>query len=404
MSKIAAIISIVCFAICAWACGSVQAGPDEFPDIYKVMCVNAPDGCPCFSKPGGPEQTRVYHNEAVTGLGGVVDGWQKIERAGAACFFQAAALERSAYSRVLTAPRQREDHAPLPLAKLVDGFAAGDGTEKLAGYSVRELGKFWATYYHLALEEFHPGPPVAVLSPEGRVLGQASQEFLDQVTWEGSGISKAGLRLHYSGRKNRFNLYPADLWGWGAGLGYRVLPYRTIAVNFSGFCRRLMGTGRGCGKNDILGMLVRIREVAGRKIKMSNGERHDGYFCATDTGSPNYIKEDRIDIFVGVHGGGNPYLPPGRRGNDLIRGGIVNVVPSDWRLWSSKKDRVWCALDRLPADPARPRPGDCSHDYHTVAAHKALVIEAVLQADGRPLRCRKNPDVSGIALQSGNNR
>lgn len=372
-------------------CAPVDGRENDFPDLYKVICVGQVAGCSCLERPGGKEELRLFHYESVVGTGATKDGLQLIKHKQRECWYPAGQLERSEYAKVLTSPLQKKDHAPLPLARLVPGLSAGDALDQVKAMPTKDLGHFWATFYHLALEDFHPGPAVPVRSPAGKVLGHASKDFLEQVRWEGSGISKSGLRLHWAGRSLRFNLYPAGLWGHGAGYGYKVFPYRTIAVNFPGLCRRLKGPGVRCYKKDVIGVLVRIREVAERRIKMEDGSRHDGYFCATDTGSPNYIKEDRIDIFVGVHGGGNPYLPPGRRGNLLIDGGIRNLVPSDWRLWKSKKQRVWCPMNKIPAVPGRPGPGDCAHDYHTVAADKALRLEAVLRPDGRPLRCRKSP-------------
>lgn len=381
------------FALClvALACGRADARENEFPNIYKVMCINSAGGCACLERPGGAEAMKLFHLEAVEGPGPVQSGMRLIKHKRRECWYPAAKLERSEYSKILSSPRQKKDHAPLALDRFVSGFQRGDGVDKLRSMRTKALGYFWATYYHLALEDFHPGPPVPIRDPSGRVLGRASQKFLEQVTWEGSGISSSGQRLHYSGRKNRFNLYPADMWGHGAGYGYRVFPYRTIAVNFPGLCKRLKPGMRGCRKKDVIGTMVYIPEVAERKIKMADGSIHDGYFCTTDTGSPNYIKEDRIDIFVGVHGGGNPYLPPGRRWNLLIAGGIENLVPSDWRLWTAKRKRVWCPMNRVPRVPGRPAPGDCVLDYHTTAPHKALTLQAVLRPDGSPLRCRKKP-------------
>ena len=104
---------------------------------------------------------------------------------------------------------------------------------RIIGRGCRLQGLF---YHHLALEDFHPGPKVRVLTPRGRVLGRASRNFLKKVRWQGSGIASSGLRLHYSGARGRlrFTSYSKRIWGHGTGYGYRVHPYRTIAVNFRG--------------------------------------------------------------------------------------------------------------------------------------------------------------------------
>ncbi len=376
--------------------GAVANGETEYPDLFRIECVGRPQGCDCplgdprlTRVPAGerPPQTVVYHAEAATGLrdNGVyrevrLDGDRQ-------CWYKKSALRPMQYAKVPLSPlRDSLDHTPLPLKRLAPNFGAAHTEKKRR----KSLGPYWATYYHLAVEDYHPGKIVPVLDRSGRKLSSASEAFLKQVTWQGSGIASNGLRLHYTGTKMRFNTYAKDMWGHGAGYGYRVFPYRTIALHFRGLCRRLM-PGRKCGKKDVIGTLVWIREVAEKRIRMPGGSIHDGYFCATDTGSPNYIKDDRIDIFVGVHGGGNPYLPPARRPNALIDGGIQNLVPSDWRLWRTPDQRVWCDANRLPSNLDRPAPSDCVTDYHVVARAKALHMEAVLDDRGRPLRCAKRP-------------
>lgn len=386
--------------------GSSSAERDRraLPDIYSVLCAGRIEGCPCYENSSGPEEAfAVYHKEAAYGRGrSPEDLEQSLPRTLVAirdrvCWMPANGLQRMEYAPVLRSPLREgleEEHAPVALARLVPGFSSGlspeDARRRADQMQRKPIGRFFATYYHLADEYYHPGPEVPVLTPAGDRVGSASKEFLEQVMWQGSGIAKSGLRLHYSGIRLRYNRYPDNVWGWGAGHGYLVWPYRTIAVNFKGFCEAL-GLPAPCGKAEVIGTLVRIREVADREIPMPGGGVHDGYFCANDTGSPNYIKADRIDIFAGVHGGGNPYLPPARRGNALIDGGIENLVPSDWRLWKTKDDRVWCPPHRIPADPENPQPGDCTHDYRTVARHKALHIEVVLDEGGRPVKCEKRP-------------
>ena len=359
--------------------------------MFRVECVGRPQGCACQSAAVGASaasNTIVYHAEAAEGLreqGALREIRLAPDRT---CWYAKAALRPMPYAKVPLSPLRDLDHTLIPLKKLAPGFGAAQTEARFR----KDLGPYWATYYHLAVEDYHPGPAVPILDRAGRKLGTASEDFLKQVTWQGSGIASNGLRLHYTGTNMRFNTYPKDMWGHGAGYGYQVFPYRTIALHFAALCQRLL-PGKACSKKDVIGVLVQIREVAERRIPMPGGAIHDGYFCATDTGSPNYIKSDRIDIFVGTHGGGNPYLPPARRPNALITGGIQNLVPSDWRLWRSPDDRVWCDVNRLPSNPAKPGANDCVTDYHVVAKQKALHLEAVLDDDGSPLRCAKRPDV-----------
>ncbi len=193
------------------------------------------------------------------------------------------------------------------------------------------------------------------------------------------------------------------MWGWGAGRGYKVFPYRTIAMHLPALCKALgldKKNRNSCKHKQAIGTLIYIRTIAEKNIPILGSKQtilknktqtqiHDGYFCANDTGSPYYIRPDRIDIFVGTHRGGNPYLPPDRQHNALIAGGIKNIVPSDWRLWQKKNQRIWCPQNKIPKDPKYPKPSDCTHDYHVVAAHKRLELYAFIDNDGKPIKCKQ---------------
>ncbi len=377
---------------------AIFAQNSRFPDFRKVMCPNSFNGCACHGSPEnltGTPVLRLRHAQSVIALRETTKMVQ-VRRDGKTCWYPRIRLRKMPYAPVLDAPIRRSlDHSPLPLSRLVPG--AGDGAE--GARKLREssrlvpLGYHWPTFYHLALENFHPGPMVPVRTPRGKVIGRASKKFLKQVRWQGSGITRTGLRLHWAGRPGRFNAYPRSMWGHGAGYNYRVFPYRTIAVHFRGWCRKLSKQLGSCRapKRKVIGLMVYIPEIAKRKPAMPGGGTHDGFFCATDTGSPYYIRSDRIDMFVGVHGGGNPYLPEPRRRNFLYDAGIKALLPADWRLWRANGKRVFCPLGRLPRDIHNPRPGDCLHDYHYQARDRALSIYALFDKRGRPVRCRKRP-------------
>ncbi len=365
---------------------------NSFPDIYRVLCTNQPHGCPCYADPGMKDRITqrllhfypVYNPEIRGGLASIEVNDSD------SCYFPSASLEKMSYSPVLRSGSQMRNHAPIPLEKLVD--TSGKKVSKVIEEGRRvSLGKFWPTFYHMAMEDFHPGPKIKALSPQGKVLGYASREFLRNVTWEGSGIAKDGTVYQYGGRRWRYKILKDVSWSYGAGYGYRIFPYRTLAVNYPGICKLLGNSIKGCTKKKVIGLMVKIPEIADKNIQMADGRPHDGYFCLTDTGSPYFIRQDRIDIFVGTHGGGNPYLPPERRKNLLNTGGIKALVPYDWRLWTSKKKRYWCDLDKLPLDPANPRKGECVLDYHTTVPQKALTLEALFDRNGNPIRCKKNP-------------
>jgi len=81
--------------------------------------------------------------------------------------------------------------------------------------------------------------------------------------------------------------------GFGDGvLNYRLVPYRTIAVD-----KAMIPYGT----------VIFIPKVKGKPITLPNGQKviHDGYFFAGDTGSA--IKGNHIDLFTGVFEG-NPFI------------------------------------------------------------------------------------------------
>ena len=362
----------------------------KFPEIYKVSCLRQRQGCPCYASPEKKKiKSWLFHAEAARSTGKRQGSLIELSLENRQCWYPLKTLEQMKYNKVLRSRFQELDHSPLPLEKLLPKIVKPKARKKV------RLGFFWPTYYHLALEDFHSDGPQRAIRARGQsILGYASKSFLEQVRWQGSGISKSGLRLHIisNSRSNslRFESYPNSIWGWGAGSGRQVFPYRTIALHFPGLCKALKIKGQHCRKSTVIGTLLHIKEVAEANIPIPGPResKHDGYFCANDTGSPYYIRKDRIDIFVGTHGGGNPYLPLARQGNALRKGGIENLVPSDWRIWQSSTERLWCPEHKIPAKPHQPRKGDCTHDYHVVAAHKALQIYAFLKPDGSPLRCR----------------
>ena len=375
----------------------VQADEEAsaFPEIFKGRCLNDRNGCACTEEasPKSTEIRRYPHAESLRKVGPEVSHEGKsyspvvrnavISDPGPTCYVPTDSLIPMKYSQVLESKLQQLNHTPLTLDLLVNLDGKVDANRLRKDFKHIEVRKVWPTFYHLAMEEFHPGPRVSVRSPSGKTIGYASKDFLEQVRWEGSGVALDGKKYHYAGKPGQYNTY--DLrWGHGAGYNYQVFPYRTIAVNFSGLCRSLRSRIPGCAKRTLIGLMVFIPEVAEKKIKMPGGGVHDGYFCITDTGSPYYIREDRIDMFVGTHGGGNPYLPKKRQSNSLIQGGIKNLVPSDWKIWTTDTKRVWCDIRKAEA-------GECVHDYRNTAPDKALTLQALFTPEGKPLRCHRNP-------------
>ncbi len=372
-------LGFILSVIIAFSCSKEAPPKNPFPDFRKISCINSEAGCPCRSDAG---VVTVYHAQSAVTTGKKIETDSEIEIDGKKCFYPESKLIKMDYTKVLHHPLQETSHAPLDLSKLL-----GQSENVLETSDRQDLGSFWGTFYHLALEEFYPGKDTPILSPDGHVLGHASENFLREVTWEGSGVSRSGMRLQYAG-PGRYTTYSSAVWGYGAGRKYQIFPYRTIAVNFPGICKKLTGMIPGCTSGEIPGLMVYIPEIAEKKIRMQDGKFHDGYFCMTDTGAPYYIRSDRVDFFVGVHGGGNPFLPEERRNNDMISGGFEPLLPSDWRLWTGLNNRVWCPPERIPRDLHAPSSDDCLHDYHTVARKKSFHMLAMFSGDGKPIRCR----------------
>ena len=167
----------------------------------------------------------------------------------------------------------------------------------------------WSTYYHIYqardISQGYPlldrnGRALAYLSHrdwcyaalQGTVQVEDRQGGRQTYNFAGRG---ATLQLDCSGyfkslspatlqKTGRVRFSPArGVHGDGAG-GYRLVPYRTIAVD----------------RNRIpLGSTVYIPAARGQRIVTPTGETflHDGYFFAADVGSA--IKGNHIDVFIG---------------------------------------------------------------------------------------------------------
>ncbi len=185
----------------------LKANNDQrFPTIYKVSCLLRSQGCPCYDHPPTRKilketqlkiSQHLFHAQAVIASNRNTNNYfirVRPEKQKTYCWYPKKKLEKSKYSKVLHSHFQDIDHRPVTLKKLLSkSLQPSDITKKK---KIR-LGWYWPTYYHLALEDFHDfGPIVDVLSKNGKVLAKASQAFLEQVRWQGSGISKSGLPHH----------------------------------------------------------------------------------------------------------------------------------------------------------------------------------------------------------------
>ncbi|WP_246052651.1 hypothetical protein [Leptospira semungkisensis] len=351
------------------------------PIYAKVLCLNSPEGCEC--KISENKSARIFHGEAAVleEFPQNTEYW-KIRTSKQICQYPRKNLKALGYQSSFRPMQTSRDHSPKSLYQLLQQEDA-DRLEKTESQS---LGIYYPTYYHLALEEAFPGTEIAAYSPSGKEIGRASATFLEQVRWEGSGIAKDGKKYHFAG-EGKYELYDLE-WGWGAGYGYQVYPYRTIAISFKDLCEKLRSKISSCSKSKVIGALAYIPKIKEKRIRMQDGKVHDGYFCLNDTGSPLYIRDDRMDIFVGVHGGGSPYQPAELSRNTFLDAGIFPLYPSDWRMYTSEKERFWCPQEKLPRNPYSPSETECKLDYHAIAPEKGMEMRIFFRKDGSLVRCK----------------
>ncbi len=169
----------------------------------------------------------------------------------------------------------------------------------------------WATYYSI-----HRAQPVASGQPLLNLQGQPLGPMLSGEDWCHAALEGTVQITDFAGRSaiynfagrgdtaqvncspffsslssstlervNRVRFAPAgNSYGQGTG-GYRLVPYRTIAVDRSQIP---------------IGSVIYIPEARGKIVTLPSGDRviHDGFFFAADVGSG--IQGNHIDIFIGT--------------------------------------------------------------------------------------------------------
>jgi 3D (Asp-Asp-Asp) domain-containing protein len=169
----------------------------------------------------------------------------------------------------------------------------------------------WATYYSIH-RAWHKANGQPLLDPQGQPLGPTlSQEDWCYAALEGTVqvLAAGGWNALYTfagrgdspqvncspyfdslststlDRVNRVRFAPTRA-SYGQGTdGYRLVPYRTIAVD----------------RTQIpLGSVIYIPEARGKAITLPSGDHvvHDGFFFAADVGSN--IQGNHIDVFIGT--------------------------------------------------------------------------------------------------------
>lgn len=171
------------------------------------------------------------------------------------------------------------------------------------------LGDFRMTFYWVADEKEYPGerPVERIHGRDGDVLGTFGERFARALRMEGTGRTAGGTLLNWAGRhcgpprrvvervrdrrgrlRRQVRMEPTSCfvaldptrYPFGMGVqGYRLIPYRTVAVDLS---RIPPATP------------LFVPEMVG--VRLPDGTRHDGCVVAVDTGGG--IRGARLDFFV----------------------------------------------------------------------------------------------------------
>lgn len=331
-------------------------GPDVVPDWERYVRIGRydPAGFECYDGAGEGRKVvrRLFFKAPLYRVTEVVtaDGLVEVRDAKGSCFVAddaVAALHSRPFS-CLTA------NAPQPLVA-IGRLAKSQPPSPEAG---RAVGKFFPTFYQIAREVLYPGDGseenlTTLRDNDGKRIAKVSRAFRKALLRQGTGQLRDGRVLNVgkklkSGR--RFIVLPKESYGLGTS-NFHLYPYRSVAVDFDFLCGRLKDdeicapgnvdvrdrSVSRANRKGLAGMLLYLPRFKG--VQLEDGSIHDGYVCAVDVGGG--IKLDRIDLFVGGEAAGNPYYPPCRSSNSLIRSGIESLIPSDWHTFERDEEGVW---------------------------------------------------------------
>lgn len=148
------------------------------------------------------------------------------------------------------------------------------------------LGEFTPTFYRILDEgakewrkEYRTEP---LRTHDGKVIARVAPSFKRQLDMEGSARLRDGRVVNLDEKVHgdrRYLVVRNAPFGLGA-LGYKLIPYRTVAVD---------------PKVIKLGTVLYIPSLVG--VRLPSGEVHDGFAFACDAGQG--IVSHRIDLFVG---------------------------------------------------------------------------------------------------------
>ncbi len=342
---------------------------------YVRIGVYEPAGFACYDKAGEGrvELRRLFFKTPLYRVSDVVtaDGLVEVKDQAGTCFVPQEAVT-ALHSRPFSC---LPPGVPQPLVE-VRRLAKSELPALDKG---RKLGKFYPTFYQIAREVLYPGDGKAenlttLRDNDGKRIAKVSRAFRKALLRQGTGqladgrVLNVGKKLK-SGR--RFIVLPKESYGLGTS-NFHLYPYRSVAVDFDFLCDRFQDdsvctpgnidtrdrkTSRA-NRKGLGGILLHLPRLQG--IKLEDGSVHDGYVCAVDVGGG--IKLDRIDVFVGGEAAGNPYYPPCRSSNSLLRAGIESLIPSDWHTFEQDEDGVWRRSVKA--------------EYRQFAPHKGLEVVA----------------------------
>ncbi|MBM3380878.1 MAG: hypothetical protein FJY29_00345 [Betaproteobacteria bacterium] len=372
------IVSVSALAFSA-ACVTTAQAVELFSGKYKVNCTNSPQGCACVAAPNSKDPIALLlHAQPVDGVQSSTDAtkngstWVELKAGEKSCYYPAQNL-RPIYWESDLCPDNEHD-SKIPMRDMVSMLSAGSSTsERIA------LGNLFPTFYNIADESYHPGPKTNALyeAGTGNLIARVSKSFHEDLDMEGTGTLIDGRVLNVANRVNGvwdYKVLPRGAFGIGI-LNHNLHPYRSVAVDFVHLCKQakldFCSLPESEIKKRLIGALMFMPRLQG--IALPNGKTHDGYVCAQDVGGA--IELDRVDIFVGPLGGGNPYLKECRYANPFNVAGVKGLVPFDWRTYENN------GVDATGTPRFRRTQ---EFEYRTYAAHKALDTYLVKGAFCKP--------------------
>ncbi len=243
------------------------------------------------------------------------------------CFYPAQDLRPLFWDNTVCPSPEAESAVPFP--KLDDIVAEG-----AADAPQTSMGLLFPTFYNIADEGFHEGLGTESLLESGteKLIAHVTLGFRKELDIQGTGRLRDGRILNVADRINgtwRYRILAPGEYGHGI-FGHRIHPLRSVAMDFQHLCKQ--GGYTYCDqpieiiRQKLVGTLLFMPKLQGARL--ANGAIHDGYVCAQDIGGA--IQQDRVDLFVGPAGAGNPYLPACRQRNAYTDHGIQSLNPMDW--------------------------------------------------------------------------